>query len=202
MNFKKPNLVEYKNGVFEVIKVVNGYKLVIESKRQMTYIHENYSQFYELYSHTHFAHGHVIASGLGFLLREIMLLENPNVSRIQVLEKSAELIEYHNTYNRDIMEKLEIVNCDANEFVGSCDTFLMDHLEFSNFVETFIKCLQNIKCTTSWFWPIELCCPNYEKYSQLCLSVATLPKLQRLEYEMLLEIFKRRKGGAWEKEYE
>ena len=191
MNFNRPNLVEYKNGVFEVLKVEGGYELYVESKRQMTYAYKNYSQFYELYSHTHFAHGHVIASGLGFLLREIMLLENPNVSRIQVLEKSPELIEYHNTHNYDIMEKLEIVNCDANEFVGSCDTFLMDHLEFDSFVDTFIKCLQNIKCNISWFWPIELCCPNYESYLELRHKAPTLPKLQRLEYEMLLEIFRR-----------
>jgi len=106
VNFNRPNLVEYKNGSFEVISVGGGFELFIESKRQMTYAYGNYSQFYELYSHTHFAHGHVIASGLGFLLREIMLLENPDVSHIKVLEKSSELIEYHNIHNRGIMEKL------------------------------------------------------------------------------------------------
>jgi len=191
MKFRVPNLSVYTKDKLQIIQEDDGLNLYFNNARQMTTGFNHHSQFFEVYSHTHIAHGHVIASGLGFLFRELMLLENPHVTKITILEKCEELIEYHLKFNCDIMDQIEVIHCDADTFKGSCDTFLMDHVEYGNHIDHFKNCLNNIQCTNSWFWPIELYCVNYDEYSSLRKEISTLPNLQRLEYELLKETFDR-----------
>jgi len=48
----------------------------------------------EQYSHFKLAEGDCICTGLGFLLRESWLLENPRVTKITVIEKNVVVIHY------------------------------------------------------------------------------------------------------------
>jgi hypothetical protein len=191
MKFISPTLPTYSHGKLDILEEADGLNLYFDGERQMTTGYNHNSQFFEVYSHSHVAHGHVIGTGLGFLFRELMLLENPHVTKITILEKCEELIQYHLKFNCGIMDQIEVIHCDADTFEGKCDTFLMDHVEHGDHLGRFKNCLNNIQCTTSWFWPIELYCVNYDEYSSLRNKISTLPNLQRLEYELLVETFER-----------
>jgi hypothetical protein len=86
------------------------------------------------------------------------LLNNPLVTKITVIEKNKSVIEYHKKHNPLILEKLNVINCDVVDFKGECDVLLIDHYEWEkldHIKKDISNILENIKCDTIWFWPIE-----------------------------------------------
>ena len=117
--------------------------------------HGSASQFY---SHYKLAKGHVICTGLGFGTREQWLASKPEVTKITVLEKFKEVIEYHKDIGTKWHDKIEIINCDANDYKGSCDFLSIDHYEFDDILRILnsIKTVQNnIVSDCLWFWMLE-----------------------------------------------
>jgi hypothetical protein len=54
--------------------------------------------------------------------------------------------------------RVEVINCDATEYKGSCDVLLLDHYELSDYESILanVKIVHdNIECKTMWFWPFE-----------------------------------------------
>lgn len=191
-NFPMPRLVPFKDGAVQIEFVNNGYgaKLLCHNEQFMCLDLKTFKQFYELVSHDFIAHGHVICTGLGFLIREAMLLQNPRVTKITVLERETKLIDFQNKLNPEIMSNIEVVNCDAEQYRGRCDTFSMDHIESAgNWPEHFGRCLQNIECQTSWFWPLELYCDEYSDYLALKRDFPTLPDISPLQLHYFINMF-------------
>jgi hypothetical protein len=190
LKFDIPNIPAAKFGSVDVVDVNGGRDLFINDERFMTWS-PNSIQAYELYSHNIFAYGNVICTGLGFLIREQMLLKNNRVKSIVVLENSCDLIEWQKKYNSKIMEQLTVINCDAEEYVGKCDALLLDHFEQYNspWYRNDFNCVQNIKHDLMWFWTAEVSDHTYEDYLNLRVKYSTLPDIDEQYYYKLQRIY-------------
>ena len=158
LQYELPNIV---NDEFDDLKVEtqnNIVKLFINSDQWMALSNKTLKEVTEQYSHFKLAEGDCICTGLGFLLRESWLLENPRVTKIIVIEKNQSVIRYHQKHNPHIIEKLDIINCDVMDYKGSCDTLLLDHYEWEKvdyITKNINEILKNIQCKCVWYWPIE-----------------------------------------------
>lgn len=206
-----PKIFSYKKDNMIIKQVYNldekYYQLLIDGNQWMTFDLNTYEQLFELYSHYNLAKGHCICTGLGFGLREKWLLSKKEVSKITVLEKNIAVINYHKQLNPDLMSQVEVIHCDASEYIGECDTLLLDHYEFefhdlSKFFQNIKKCYDNIKHTSLWFWPLEaivtdglskkdknLSKNKYEKYLNLMKMYSTLPNITECELNSYCDIY-------------
>jgi hypothetical protein len=170
-----PNIVSYEDHGLNIKKENNTWILRINNIQWMTWSLNTNSQLFEFYSHYTLAKGHTVCTGLGFLLRENLLLQKPEVTKITVIEKSAELIDYHKKFNPDIMKKVEVINCDANDYKGQCDTLLIDNYETNILFDDLIKNVnfinKNVACDVMWFWPLEYVLNiHYKNHTHLSLK--------------------------------
>ena len=136
----------------------NKYVLYINGVQWMMYDYDTHSQASQIFSHYYIASGDVITTGLGLAIRENWLLNNHKVKSLTIIEKSSEVIEYHKKYNSALFNKATIINCDAREYKGKCDTLLLDHYEFESMEDTIkdVKYIyNNIECEKMWFWHLE-----------------------------------------------
>ena len=109
----------------------------------------------EFQSHIDIAKGHVICTGLGFLLREEKLLKKKRVDSVTVIEINKDVIEIQRKLNPKIMDKLIIINADANTYKGECDTLLLDHFESESNeeIDKMVKqCCKNIRHNRMKYW--------------------------------------------------
>lgn len=187
--FDLPRIVPGRHGSVEVVEVSNhNYKLMINNELWMT-MGADRSQLYESYSMNLFAYGDVIGTGLGFCIREKMLLSNPRVKSITVLESSKDLIDYQNEINPDIMKQLNVVCCDANHYKGSCDVLLVDHYEdIRDRKHSVLSAAKNIQHKVIWWWTADLL--RWKDYQQLSKELPTMPNLNRDQLLLLNHLFK------------
>ena len=162
------------NKAFEILSVGDNeyaHYLHIKGKQWMMYEDENHHQAAQLFSHYYIASGNVITTGLGLGIREKWLLNNPNVKSLTILERNEDVIEYHREVNPTLFEKANIINCDAKEYKGKCNTLLLDHYEFETMEEIIsdVKniCDNNIECDKMWVWHLE---------TQLLADLHSLPE--------------------------
>ena len=158
LKYKLPNIVDDKFDNLKVETINNVAILRINSQQWMGINLNTFNDVGEQYSHFELGRGHCICTGMGFLIRESWLLNNPLVTKITVIEKNESVIEYHKKHNPLILEKLNVVNCDVVDFKGECDVLLIDHYEWEkldHIKKDISNILENIKCDTIWFWPIE-----------------------------------------------
>ena len=159
IDFQLPNLVNYENEKFKIKKENNVWKYTRDGLQYMAWDTNTNEELFEVFNHYRLAKGHCICTGLGFLLRESLLLQNPNVTKITVIEIDNELIEYHKQFNPEIIKKIEIINCDVYAYKGKCDTLLIDNFEgnLEQFEFEFLNCAsiisKNIDCNVMWLWP-------------------------------------------------
>lgn len=185
-----------------------GCRLIIDNEEWMSCYSHNFVQLFELYSHYHLARGHCICTGLGFGLREKWLLSKQEVSKLTVLEKNVEVINYHKKVNPELIAQLEVIHCDASEYTGECDTLLLDHYEGvfvknpSHYFQDIKQCCNNISHNTLWFWPLERAITDgldekvhnfselrYNKYLTFTEIYPTLPKLTEPELNAYCNLF-------------
>jgi hypothetical protein len=205
LGFIKPNIVSYKKNDFEILEKDENFFLKNKNLRWMAF-EKNHREVFEVYSHFVLAEGHCVCTGMGFLLRESWLLNNKNVSKITVIEKNKDLIDYHYQFNRDIMNKIEIINMDVYEYKGTCDTLLVDHFEgghilFPSFLRGFNVVCNNITNERSWMWPMEAILDScyrdyvglslYELYSNIkkYFDLKTLPDLTEKQLFHFCQVF-------------
>ena len=152
-----------KNGIkvqlfLDHAKDVSYWQLTRNGVQWMT-LDENHTTSSQFYSHYKLAKGHVICTGLGFGTREQWIASKPEVTKVTVLEKFKEVIDYHKDIGTKWSDKIEIINCDANDYKGSCDFLSIDHYEFNdalNLLSSIKKVCNNITCEYAWFWMLEL----------------------------------------------
>lgn len=160
-NYSPPLLKSTKFESFEIKELQSGYfYLYIDNEQWMAYNTNTHLEAYEIYSHYTLAKGHVIVTGMGFGVRENWILSKPEVTKLTIIERSTDLINYHKQINSAFLNdpRVEVVNCDASKYKGSCDVLLLDHYELAPY-ETILadvkKVHDNIECKTMWFWPLE-----------------------------------------------
>lgn len=161
LNYIPPILESGKFGSFEIKENSPGYfYLYINGEQWMAYNVNTHLEVYEVYSHYTLAKGHVIVTGMGFGARENWILSKPEVTKLTIIERSEDLIEYHKQKKSPFLNdpRVEVINCDASEYKGSCDVLLLDHYELADYelILANVKLVQdNIDCKTMWFWPFE-----------------------------------------------
>jgi hypothetical protein len=184
-NFKEPNIVEDTIGSLEVRVLEKDPDIIVlhvDGVKFFGYNRESKSGVWELYPQYDLAYGHCICTGLGYLIRESWLLTKPEVTKITVLEYSKEVIDYHKKHNPDILEKLEIIHCDANQYKGDCDCLFIDHfaddvsnLDAFRIIQT---CVANIKHNVLWWWQLDKHVNlNYNRYQGLRDIFNTIPNI-------------------------
>lgn len=199
---KFPKIVPYheKNLSIKEIDFGGMYGMFVANERWMTFNPKNSEQLFEFYSHYNLARGHCICTGLGFGLREEWLLSKKEVSKVTVIEKNIDVINYHKKINPDLLNQIEVINCDASEYSGQCDTLLLDHYEsepFSNLVgyfENIKRCSINISHNTLWFWPLEQIISNeydtmFVEYNLLKKQFPTLPNINEEQLKSYSDMF-------------
>ena len=159
-NYEQPNIKLFRKNDISVslLKFENFQYRLCEGETQWMTYDLNHRQALEISSHFYLAKGHCICTGLGFGARENWVLKKPEVTKLTVLEKNVNIIEYNRYINPKLMSEIEIINTDADEYIGKCDTLLLDHYEMIEYPKLFKridKISKNIKCETLWFWPIE-----------------------------------------------
>jgi len=165
-----PNIINYKFNNLEIKINNNGCATLLYNNEQwMTWNPHTQEQLLELYSHYFLAKGHCICTGMGFLLRENWLLEKKEVTKITVIEINKDLINYHKKFNKNIIDKIEIINCNVYDYKGECDTLLIDNFEgiSINNIEKYLLSVKeinkNIRSNVMWFWPFESILNTYNK---------------------------------------
>jgi len=173
LNYTPPNLKLYKKDTCEVTfdDYNQMYRLFIGGEDYMSYKINDHDEAYELYSHYDLAKGHCICTGLGFGVRENWLLTKKEVSKVTVLEKNKEVIDYHKYLNPKLFDDVEVIHINAYDYKGKCDTLLLDHyedeagnakLEPKKIVnDMFVlqaasEISDNIECDRMWMWTLEL----------------------------------------------
>ena len=176
LGYTDPKIVEYSCNGLTIFEKNNQLFLEQDGVQWMSLNKSDYQQVFQFYSHYVLAEGHCLCTGLGFALRENWLLSKKEVTKITVVEVNKNIIDYHNKFNPEIMEKLEVIHCDVYNYKGSCDTLLIDNFEGGvNYFNTFILSSQsicrNIKHNKVWFWQFELILSlHYRDYIGLSLS--------------------------------
>jgi hypothetical protein len=161
LNYTPPTLNTDNFGPLEIREGEPGYYyLYINGEKWMAYNTKTHLEAYQLYSHYILAEGHVIVTGMGFGVRENWILSKPSVTKLTIIEISKDLIDYHKQSGSSFLKdpRVEVINCDASEYKGSCDVLLLDHYEKYDIekILTNVKLVQdNIDCKKMWFWPLE-----------------------------------------------
>lgn len=196
-----PNLHTYKNNKTLITKKFFSndeivYTLFYDGEQCMSFSEKYFGEVFQVYAHYELAQGHCITTGLGFALRETWLLSNPKVTKLTVLEKNKDLIEYHHEYNPDLIDQIELIHCDASEYKGKCDTLLLDHYEnepFDYIVHDVEKCAVNIQHDTLWFWPLEevisLKGNPYLNYQRMKRNLPTLADVSESKLDLYCKLY-------------
>jgi len=159
-DYVPPHIVAGTYGRMEVSKNGNGFYLTVDGNQWMAYNTFTHEEAFDVFSHYYLARGHVLVTGLGFGAREGWLLTKPEVTKLTIVEKNKEVIEYHEKNGSSFLQddRVEIVLSSAQDYRGKCDVLLADHYEFEDHVHIMneMEVLQkNIDCELLWFWPLE-----------------------------------------------
>jgi hypothetical protein len=175
LNFSGPIIEEYAKNNFKIEKIDGVFVFKQDGFQWMIWDQKTNEQVFNFYSHYCLAKGHVICTGMGFLLREKWLLSKPDVSKITVIEINKNIIEYHKLFNPDILRSIEVVNDNVYDFKGECDTLLIDNFEGDytheyNFLYGTKVICDNINHKVAWMWPMEgILNLHYKEYIGLSL---------------------------------
>ena len=160
-NYTPPKLENWSKGIFEIREQEPGYMyLYVNGEQWMAYDLNSHLEAYELFSHYMLAKGDVTVTGMGFGVRENWILTKPEVTKLTIIEKSKEVIDYHKKNKSAFLKdpRVEVICMDASEYKGSCDVLLLDHYETADYesILTDVKKIHdNVDCKSMWFWPFE-----------------------------------------------
>jgi len=136
------------------------YQLLIDDNVNMEYNSIDEIALTQLYSSYDLAYGDCILSGLGMGILIDMIISKPNVTRIRVYEKDADVIAINRKFG-DIPSKVEIINEPIENMKNvECDCLLFDHINEINFplmIEEYKNIISNNKPKLVWFWSAEYC---------------------------------------------
>ena len=162
LNYTPPNLKLYNTDSCKVTfdNHNQSYRLCVNGEEWMSYRIKDHDQAYELYSHYDLAEGHCICTGLGFGVRENWLLTKPEVTKLTVIEKNQEIIDYHRFINPQFFDNVEVIHTDVYDYKGKCDTLLLDHYEKEVTNDMLLltnasEIAKNIQCGIMWLWAFE-----------------------------------------------
>ena len=197
--FEFPNLPSDIIGNMEIKIVGTQKKLYVDGKQWMGLNLEDYREIFQFLSHIENSKGKIITTGMGFLFRETWLINKG--FDVTVLELNKNIIDYHLKHNPNICSKLKIIHCNAEEYIGDCDTLLLDHYELENneyILNSVMKFKERIQYNNLWFWPIERLISNMghnridkmESYKILKDKIQGLPELSESSLDLYLTIWR------------
>lgn len=156
--YSAPKIEAAKFDNFEVNKNSTNFNLKVNGRTWMEYYFSSHIQAAQVFSHYYLAKDRVIVTGLGFAARENWLLTNKNLKSLTIIEANQSVIDFHRKIKTPVLEKSTIINCNASEYSGECDTLLLDHYELEPMeliLNDVYKITKRIAHQTMWFWPLE-----------------------------------------------
>lgn len=198
-NFVEPKLEEYISSNYnlnvskDIVEDKIFFNLSTEEKKWMAYDNEGVTAG-ELLSHYYFARGDVIVTGLGLGIRENWLLTKKNITSLTIIEKNKPIIDYHKHINSQFLQdkRVKIINCDANDYKGSCDVLLADHYEFCDnrkVLDEITSFYGKINCQLFWFWPVERIVKYTISYKSLRLMFPRLPNISNFKLDYFVKLY-------------
>jgi len=191
LGYEPPNIVADTIGNLNVVWNGSSYQVWHDNELWLVHNPSSLQTVMEFYSHYSLAEGYVLCTGLGLGIRENWLIRKPEVTKLTCVEINKEIIDYHYRHNPQLMERIEVIHADANEYIGECDTLLIDHYENESWEEKLDmveKCSSNIRHNRLWFWCIESMLTEIP-YSDLRQRFPTLPDLSRNRIEHFLTMY-------------
>ena len=176
LGYTPPNLKPYNNDGCKVdyIPKIRTYRMYVNGTEWMSYGTESCDQAYEVFSHWDQAQGHCICTGLGFGIRENWILNKPGVTKVTVIERNKQVIDYLRFINPQFFDHVEVINTDVYEYKGKCDTLLLDHYEDEAandylLLQNMSEILKNVECDRMWMWTLEniIAGRQYQRRQQL-----------------------------------
>jgi hypothetical protein len=141
--------------------------LSVDDMEWMGYSSVDSFQSAELFSHHYLAKGHCVCTGMGLGIRENWLMNKKEVTKITIIEKNEQVLEYHKYNKSPFLKECEVLISDASDLNGKCDTLLLDHYEdesYKDIIKNVKKISNNVDCETLWFWPLERLITDYKNY--------------------------------------
>lgn len=159
--YKPPSLVPGNYGNVQIVSRGSAneiMQLCVNNEDWMVYNTQTHAQAYEFFSHYFLAHGNVVTTGLGFGIRESWLATKDQITSLDVIERSKDLINYHSEHNADLLKDITVHHENARYIKLSCDVLLLDHYEKESSYQILedVKNIHNrVDCKILWFWPFE-----------------------------------------------
>lgn len=168
LKYTPPIIQACKFNNVDVILHDGVYYLHVDGLQWMAYNFKTHEDAYNVYAHWENAAGHVVVTGMGFGARESWILTKPEVTKLTIIEFSSTIIDYHRHKKSAFLNdpRVEVVNCDAREYKGTCDVLLLDHYETQSMQEVLNDAKHvhdNVQCKKFWFWPFERYIMDYRK---------------------------------------
>lgn len=162
MGYRPPAIQEGVFGEIEISHNVNAsrFHLLVRGHQWMAYTYSSHEEAYDVFSHYCLARGHVVTTGLGFGAREGWILSKPDVTKLTVIERCQDLIDYHVRIGTPWLNdpRVEICCADADRYCTRADVLLLDHYEqeqFETILESMRRVQNNIASDILWAWPME-----------------------------------------------
>lgn len=152
--YKHHDINETEKSTFKIVKKNDSYILYVHDAVMMT-LGLHCCGVVDLLPQFIIATGHCVVTGLGLGILINLLLSKENVTKITVVEKNQELINYMR-HQYESIDTIEFICTDAYTYQGTCDTLLIDHYNDPwTFYPHLVTMLQNIQCKQVWFWGLE-----------------------------------------------
>jgi len=162
MNLSFDYIKPYKAGRLEIKYAHDDSTLhcCVDGKIWMDYDSKNSISAKQLLAEVELAYGHCLVTGLGFGLRETLLLQKPEVTKLTVIEQCQDIADWYCQTAKEInlpVEKLNIIVKDADTLEGmECDCLFIDHFDaqIRDSIITNSKTIaQRNAHKVFWFWP-------------------------------------------------
>lgn len=159
-DYSPPRIVTGKFGEVEITLADNHYYLTVNGEQWMAYNSKGHDEVFQVFSHYYFAKGHTVVTGMGFGARENWILTKPEVTKLTIIERTEDLLNYHKEIDSPFLKdpRVEIVIDDARNYRGACDVLLLDHYELEEY-DWILNDVREIQdrnvCKTLWFYPFE-----------------------------------------------
>lgn len=181
------HLKPYKKDNIEILSYDDGVILLIDGFQWMGYEPTKEFTFNQFKAEIELAYGHCVTTGLGLGLKEISLSKKESVTKITVIERSQELVDWFKESvakaNIDT-SKMEFIIEDAEQVPSfKCDCLLPNHhviTSYDDSVRLTANFAKKHEFEILWFYPLFDSYANWVRKNKKQINTVTLNEWSNL----------------------